>query len=167
MIKVVSFTLIFSLVSCSNSKKILKNQTAEESNMGNAPSVIVYKTKKNYIQNVPIILSKNKETILSYPSPKDLISQESYLYPIKLKKGYLLDKKGINTQTAFLNMNYLSYSRLLKSPNVNELYKLILDKDPMLEIYDCGNRYNYNDLKNDLNQIINKGLLKNKCKQLK
>lgn len=62
--------------------------------------VIVYKTKSDYFNLVPVVLSDDKSKIISYPSPTDI---NSSLLPTKLKNGYLIDNKGIQPNVAFLS----------------------------------------------------------------
>lgn len=69
-----------------------------------SPNVIVYNIKADYFDKVPITLSEDKKSILSYPDPKDLIVDGVYFLPTKLEKGYLLDNRGISINTVFLNI---------------------------------------------------------------
>jgi hypothetical protein len=116
-----------------------------------AEPIIVYKTKKNYDKNVAVTLSEDKKTIVSYPHPKD-VSQRSY--PTALKKGYLLDNRGIGKNTAFLSMTYEEYAKLQKVPSLDELKQMIIDDDPIEAMYYCGGRTRFSDLIFQLNQLI-------------
>ena len=128
------------------------------------PPTIIYKTKKDYNQFVPVILSEDKSKIVSYPHPKDVFYKGELAYPTKLKSGYLLDNRGINSNVAFLNITYEDYSKLEKAPLPDELFLMISDKDPLIEIYNCGNRYTFKNEISDLNKLIeNNGLKKCKC----
>src|ERR1044071_4992028 len=71
------------------------------------PPAIVYKTKADYSNYVPVILSEDKSKIVSYPDPKDVQSAA----PVKLKNGYLLDNRGINKNVAFLRWTYEEYKK--------------------------------------------------------
>ncbi len=144
--------------SCSPVKNKLK--------FNKGPQAIIYKTKKNYDKLVPVILSEDKSKIVSYPHPSDVSIDNKFLYPTKLNKGYLLDNKGINKNVAFLNITYEEYSKLKTTPSLKELFSMILDKDPLTEIYNCGNRYGHKNLITDINKMINDNKL-NKCKCLK
>ena len=66
------------------------------------PPVLVYKTKANYNNLVPVILSDGKTEIVSYPHPKDLIKGSRFPLPFILNDGYLLDNRGIGKNVAFL-----------------------------------------------------------------
>jgi hypothetical protein len=70
-------------------------------------------TKKNYDKNVAIYLLEDKKHITGYPHPSD-VSEKSY--PTSLKNGYLLDNRGIGTNTAFISMTYEEYAALKNVP---------------------------------------------------
>jgi hypothetical protein len=112
---------------------------------------IVYKTKKNYDKNVAIMLSDDKKTIVGYPYPRD-VSQRSY--PTSLNKGYLLDNRGIGKNTAFISMTYEEYAKLQAAPSLQQLEQMIIDKDPIKEMYYCGGRTGFSELIPQLNQLI-------------
>ncbi len=120
------------------------------------PPVIIYKTKKNYNKNVAIILSVDKSTIISYPDPRDIIKGETYCYPTHLKKGFLLDNRGINQNVAFLSITYEEYAQLKSPPSIEEMKKMIIDKNPLKKMYNCGNQYNYKNIIDELNKKITK-----------
>lgn len=121
------------------------------------PPVIIYKTKKNYDKNVAVILSDDKTSIVSYPDPKDIIKENNYCYPTHLKKGFLLDNRGINKNVAFLSITYEEYAKYKTTPSLQELQKMIIDKNPLKVMYSCGTRYDYKNLVEELNQKIQKG----------
>jgi hypothetical protein len=131
-----------------------------------SPACIVYKTKKNYDQNVPVILSADKLNILSYPDIKDVYVNGTLALPTPLSKGYLLDNRGIGPDVAFLSYTYEEYGKLPATPSSTELLKKIIDKDPVLEMYQCGKRSDYSDIVNQLNEKIESGKL-SLCKKLK
>jgi hypothetical protein len=83
-----------------------------------------------------------------------------------LNDGFLLDNRGIGPNVAFLSITYEQYSKMVKTPSSEELFELIIDKDPLKEMYQCGNRSKYPDIENDLNTLISSGKLKS-CKKLK
>ena len=87
--------------------------------------------------------------------------------PTTLHNGYLLDNRGISVNVAFINLTYKEYANLKDAPSLNELYNLIIDNDPLTQLCNCKvNNPNLN-LENQLNEMIDKDLLKNKCKILK
>jgi hypothetical protein len=58
--------------------------------------------------------------------------------PIKLKKGYWLDKRGITQNTVFINYTYNAYNKLVEAPSIQALYASIIDKHPIIEMYNCS-----------------------------
>ena len=133
-----------------------------------SPKVIVYKTKKDYSHNVPVILSDDKKTIVSYPHPKDVYYNGRLAYPTPLVDGYLLDNRGIGPNVAFLSYTYEEYCKLDKVPDINTLYKKIIDKDPITEMWLCGFRHNYgSDISVKLNDMIYNHYLEKKSERIK
>ena len=159
IVKLLFLGLLLAFVSCTTKpKQTVTGVTA-------VPHTIIYKTKKNYHLYVPITLSKDKKSILSYPAPKDIYYQGKLAYPTALKNAYLLDNRGINKNVAFLSYTYEQYSQLKEVPPMDTLWAKILDKDPLLEMYDCGSKYQYKDELSELNKIID-AQFKN-CKKIR
>ncbi|MEI6122209.1 MAG: hypothetical protein WCQ95_01135 [Bacteroidota bacterium] len=132
-----SMVVIFQLfLGC---KSIEKNTQINKTNgyRISRPKVVIYKTTSDYFNNVPVILSENKTKIVSYPDVKDVSYNGSLAYPTRLKKGYLLDNRGINKNVAFLHYSYEEYSKLGTTPTAESLIKMIIDFNPVLEIYLC------------------------------
>lgn len=132
-----------------------------------SPKVIIYKMKKDYSNNVPVILSADKKTIASYPHPRDVYTNGKLAIPTQLKKGYWLDNRGINENVAFLSYTYEEYAALSSVPDLNTLYEKIVDKNPIKEMWVCGYRYSYNDIVNELNDVITNKDLDKKFKRLR
>jgi len=131
-----------------------------------SPPCIIYKTRSDYSKNVPLILSEDKSKITSYPDIRDVYSHGVLAYPDQLADGFLLDNRGIGPNVAFLKYTYTDYQKMTRTPSTEELWNQILDKDPLLEMYQCGTRSQYPDPVKALNQIISGGKLKD-CKKLK
>ncbi len=127
--------------------------------------VIVYKTKADYSNYVPVMLSEDKSLIVSYPSLGDIFYEGRLAVPTKLRDGYLLDNRGITYNSGFLDMTYLEYSELPDTPSPSELNKRLLDRDPFLEIWLCGDRESLKDPVAELNEMIGMGFPG--CKRLK
>lgn len=127
---------------------------------------IIYKTKADYKIYVPVSLSEDKARITSYPDVTDLRTQAISAYPEELSGGFLLDNRGIGPDVAFLSITYDAYVSKAKTPNADDLFKQLLDKDPLLEMYQCGNRNQYVDIIRELNAIIDSGILSD-CKKIK
>lgn len=118
------------------------------------PQLIIYKTVAIYDDKVPVILSNDKGEIVSYPGVRDVYYKGSLAYPTPLESGFLLDNRGINKNVAFLSLTYKEYSELDKTPPPGELFKLIIDNDPLTEMYECGLRSQYDDPVQELNKKI-------------
>ncbi len=124
------------------------------------PPAIVYKTKKDYFNLVPVILSDDKSKIVSYPAVSDIKIGGEYTYPTKLFNDYLLDNRGITKNVAFLSLTYEEYGKLEKTPAPEELFKKIIDNDPLMEIYKCGLKSDYKNIVEEINQMIQENKLK-------
>jgi uncharacterized protein YcfL len=170
------------IVGCQSQKKVADGTPAKEEpvvteapsprpNANNvslaSPKVIIYKMKKDYSNNVPVTLSADKKTIVSYPHPRDVYTNGKLAVPTQLKKGYWLDNRGINENVAFLSYTYEEYAALSNVPDLNTLYEKIIDKDPIKEMWLCGSRYSYNDIVNELNEVITNKELEKKFKRIK
>ena len=131
-----------------------------------SPPCIIYKTKSDHSKNVPVILSDDHSRIVSYPDVKDIYFKGNLAYPTILKDGFLLDNRGIGPNVAFLSITYEQYSKMVTAPSSGELFELIIDKDPLVEMYQCGNRNAYSDIENDLNKLISSGKIAT-CTKLK
>jgi hypothetical protein len=124
--------------------------------------VIVYKTKADYISNVPVLMDSKKEIIISYPDPVDVFYNGELAIPTRLIDGYLLDNRGIGVNSVFTSFTYEEYSKLKQVPGIETLKRSIMDKDPILEMYNCGSRSNF---KKKLDQLIKSNFAG--CKRLK
>ena len=127
---------------------------------------ILYKTKDKYYDKVPVVLSDNKRRIISYPHPKDVFYKGKLATPTRLINGYLLDNRGIGKNTAFLQFTYEHYAQLETAPELKDMENMIIDKDPIIELCDCGNRNQFKDEVEELNQLIKHNQL-DKCKRMK
>ncbi len=155
------FTLIIILLACkttSNSSVVPSIKITDK--ITQEPPIIVYKTKGNYNNLVPIRLSDDKTQIVSYPAPSDLKKDGQFLYPTELEGGLLIDNLGISKNSAFIKLTYEEYAALQNTLPLSELFKLIVDKAPFLEMYDCGNKQSFTNLKEQLNDQIRKGEFK-------
>ncbi len=166
LLKGIAFILMASFFSCSPKTKVNEPQKMDEQKetvggtvVQPSPPVIIYKTKNDYSDKVPVILSDDKSKITSYPGPKDLIRNKELALPIKLNDGYLLDIRGINQNVAFLDITYGTYTKAMRVFTVQQLYDMIIDKDPLLEMYDCGNKNKYQDEVMEINTVIDEGKL--------
>jgi hypothetical protein len=168
LIIIISILIMNSCSSVKNNKIAMKAKETDKDkvilNFKAGPPTIIYKTKKDYNKFVPVILSEDKSKIVSYPHPTDILVNDKFSYPTQLEKGYLLDNRGINKNAAFLNMTYEEYSKLETAPLLEKLFSMIVDNDPLIEIYNCGNRYTFKNEISDLNKLINNNeLMRCKC----
>lgn len=131
------------------------------------PPVLVYKTKANYDNLVPVLLSEDRTEVISYPDPADIKIGDKFPSPTLLNKGYLLDNRGISSNVAFLSLTYEEYTNFDKTLSLKELYSLIKDKNPIIELCDCGNRKAFKDIVPQLNNLIDNNRLRTVCKIIK
>ena len=61
-------------------------------------------------------------------------------------------------------MTYEEYSKMPEAPSLEILYSLIIEKDPIIKICDCGNKKAFNNLTEQLNTLILKNKLLTVCK---
>ncbi len=159
--KKILFILVI-LVACKG-----QNKVAFKPDFITAPPTLVYKTKANYNNLVPVLLSEDKSVIVSYPHPSDIKVGNALALPTLLKNDYLLDNRGIGVNVAFLKLTYKEYAKLENAPSLKVLYELIIDKDPLIEMWNCGNSKAFTDKTKQLNELINNNTLKTICKRIK
>ena len=79
------------------------------------PGCIVYSTRGDYLDLVPIGLRDNKTKVSYVADPTDLYyitgNGDTIIFgkPTRLVNNYLLDNRGIWTNVAFLNITYEEY----------------------------------------------------------
>ena len=161
--------LLLTLSSCNNSKGISKNNIVVTQQAAQGPPTYIYQTRNNYNDKVPVLLSEDKLELVSYPDPADLKKGGRFTYPTPLAAGYLLDNRGINKQVAFLTLSYEEYAALPQKPDRASIMSMILDKDPLISLYACGSRNNYNDttIVEQLNAVINQRKLAQEFDRIK
>jgi hypothetical protein len=118
------------------------------------PRIIIYKTKADYLHNVPLDLSSDKKTITSYPAITDVYTHGKLAIPTKLEEGFLLDNRGISQNVAFIKLTYEQYAALPATPAPVELQQMIVDTDPLTIMYDCGVRNSFQNVIEDINKLI-------------
>lgn len=97
--------------------------------------VIIYKTRADYSNLVPVTMNSERTRIVSYPAKSDIRPSAK---PVALADGWYLDKRGIGQNTVFTDYTYEAYSSLEKTPSISELMEHIIDKHPLLDLRDCG-----------------------------
>lgn len=130
------------------------------------PTVIVYKTKADYNNLVPVILSDDKSRIVSFPHPDDVKTNDGFQKPTELLDNYLLDNRGINGNVAFLSYTYEEYSQLKNVPELSELFNKIIDNNPLFEMCNCGAKTAFEDVEMQINTLIKNNELNNVCRTL-
>ena len=119
--------------------------------------LVIYKTGKDYRDHVSVQLSPDKKTISAYTAPSDVPFQK----PIELAGGYLLKRMVGN---AFLSLTIEEYARNARRYSAEDLFELVVDKDPYLEIFDCSGCCVGDTA--SLNELIRKNKL-SRCKSLR
>jgi hypothetical protein len=167
--KIFSFIFLILLLGCKPKQPVTSDAKVKAFSPQYVPGphVMVYKTKANYDKLVPVELSDDKTQITSYPDPKDIRNDNGYQYPTPLHNGYLLDNRGIGKNAAFLKITYEEYAELQTPPSLKELLSMILDKDPLLELIDCGSLSAFPDMPAQLNEQIDNNKLRINCKVIK
>jgi hypothetical protein len=157
-----SFFLLIVLCSCRTSRNTAETPlpapapvaAARSGGAQAGPPALVYKTVADYSNYVSVIMNATKTEIVSYPDPSDV---GDFSKPTPLKNGYLLDNRGINAQVVFLRYTYEAFSRMPQAPSLSEMKANILDKYPLTELIHCGIRYQYKNLEEELNALIDAG----------
>jgi len=159
MKKVLSLAFVLSMLIFISCNQVSNNQnpSSEQQNQVVSvpgPEAIIYKTTANFNNMVPIIMNAEKTEIVSFPAPGDLKYKGEIALPTVLESGFLLDNRGINENAVFLNITYEEYMTLDKAPSKDELYNLIIDRDPFIIMYSCGKRQQFNNEIKELNAAI-------------
>ena len=90
------------------------------------PHVIIYKTTRDYSQNVPVIMDASRQRI-----------------------------RGIGENVAFLSYTYDEYAALKSAPTMQQLLDSIIDRYPLSAITDCGSRSDFSgNLVDAVNEYI-------------
>lgn len=114
------------------------------------PKARIYKTNGDYALNVPITLNESRDVIISFPAPSDITPEST---PVALDNGFMLDRRGINANTAFLSISYSDYARLKSAPSIEELRKLIIPEARVTALYILP--FDLQTAMNDMPQINN------------
>jgi hypothetical protein len=124
-------------------------------------TIYVYRTKNDYSRNVCVELSADKSRVTGFSAPSTRTKE-----PLKLANGYLLyGSCGVNS--GFVSLLMEDYTKPI---GADSLYKLLIDKDPFIDFYECANNSLYTDTGVDtvkINQIIKKNELNKYFRKLK
>lgn len=158
-------TMLIASMGCRSTQQTSANQVekAPERELrmptptNSTPAAIVYKTTKDFSNYVPVILDAQHKHIVSYPAPTDVYYKGQLAKPTALENGYWLDNRGINEHVAFLSYTYEEYSQLGAAPDMQLLESKIMERYPLIEMYDCGKRNHFTDEISELNSLIKDG----------
>jgi hypothetical protein len=161
-IVIIGLVFLFIAVSCKTGKKSVL--IAKENNRETfiIPPLIIYKTRKDYFYNLPVDLSDDKMSVISYPDIVDIYHEGKIATPTILANGYLLDNRGIGPNSVFTKYSYEEYSKLEHTPTAKMLFNQIIDFDPITEMYSC--KCSRDTL--EINRKIREGL-NDYCKKIK
>ncbi len=95
------------------------------------PPARVYRTSADYAANVPVTLNEQRTALVSYPDPADLRQQSS---PVPLADGWMLDRRGISANSAFLTYTYAQYAALDRAPDEADIMAAIIPDARVTEI---------------------------------
>lgn len=142
--------------SCASNKKAPENNSTMHSSVQAKAPQIIYKTNKDYSRNVPIFMNKEKTKITGFPAPSDLIVNGELQTPLKLDNNFLYDRRGVSLNTVYIKMTFEDYSKLEKAPSNLDLMNMIIEKNPMVELYSCPQLKPGEDVEK-LNKLVNSG----------
>ncbi len=141
----------------------MQNQNTNSNVSGDVSALshlLVFKTKHDYGDLVWVGLSVDKTEVIAYPSPQDMMSK----LPIKLHNDYYTGPIGTNV--AFINLHAESYAKGNRMFSAEQLYSLIINKDPFSEMYDCGAKTNSSADIDSVNNLIDTKTLVSECKKI-
>lgn len=120
--------------------------------------IVIYKTRGDYRELVPIQLAADGATIVSYPSRFDLGNPGAFTTPLSLEGGYLVDRRGVGPHTVFLKLTYAEYYALPNDPSASELLGLVLDKEPFTFLAVCDRGYFTTKSQEEFERYIAEGM---------
>ena len=95
------------------------------------PKATVYRMSGDYADYVPVTLTPDGHSLVSFPAPTDL-SQSSR--PLPLADGFYLDRRGVGTCTAFTRYTYAEYMALPAAPSPSELLASLIPGAVVTEV---------------------------------
>lgn len=108
------------------------------------PNIAVYQLKNmGSLALVPVKLDSAKQNIVSYPSPSDLSKMKS----AEVYQNWVIDQRGINPNTVFVNMSIQDYITQNKLPDLAVWQDLIDEKNPFKTFYQCPGTLNLSEIK--------------------
>lgn len=154
-----AIVVLAGMVQCKSGKMAKQQEISFD-----GPPTVVYKTSQDFSNYVPVLMNGDKTTILAYPAPSDLLKDGVPAQPTLLRDGYLLDNFGLRRNSVYLKYTIEEYSKLERVPSTEEMMENILEKDPFTFMCNCGSRYRFKDVVEELNELIATGLTP--CRQM-
>lgn len=124
-----------------------------------APSFMIYKTKRDYSDLVWVELSADKTKVIAYPDPKDILNQ----IPIQMHDGYY--SGSVDADTSFVNIKIEKYATFKTLFSPQQLYSLIINKNPFAELYNCGPKTGLGQI-TAINTLIDSNKLYTQCSKI-
>lgn len=95
------------------------------------PKAIIYKMNGDWAMQVPVTLSADRKSIVSFPDPSDLSSSSM---PVSVGDDFWLDRRGVNRNTGFLCYTYEQYAALPSAPAPADLMQMLIPGAAVTEI---------------------------------
>lgn len=159
MARYLVFLLGLLMFSCAGKRPMVK--------LADQAPLYIYKSKLSNNTWVPITLTDDKKSVMSYPHPKDVQRDGELLTPIRLKDGFLLDRQGINKNMVFIHISYADYAKRNGPLPIDSMLMMIVEPDPIIELYQIGYWGDFDDPVKELNRILRKGQLEIKGSRIK
>jgi hypothetical protein len=93
--------------------------------------VIIVKVDKEYAERLTVQTSDNGREITAFPAQSEASGQK----PLNLSGGYYLRRM---TGDTYLSISIDDYAEAKRTFSPGDLERLILDEDPVIELYDCS-----------------------------
>ncbi len=104
------------------------------------PATRAFKPGGDYAGNVMVTLSPDLREVISYPECNEV---DSSMAPVKLARGYYLDRGGVGPNTVFLRWTYDEYSRLPETPTPSQIIEAVIPDSHIAEIIEIPLGINY------------------------
>lgn len=95
------------------------------------PQARIYRTSTDVDALVPVTVDPSTGALVSYPAPTDITG---FSMPVVLSDGWLLDRRGINENTRFIDYTYSRYHDLSEAPSPDAILKAIVPDARVTEI---------------------------------
>ena len=116
-----SFCFFATLFSCTRPYGII-----DDGRCSSYGPISVFKPKKDYTNNVPVHLSSDKKSLISYPG------REAIQRPVQLVNGYYY---STNPGNAYLSITIDQYMDTNNHYSSDQLINYVIDTDPFSEYY--------------------------------